>query len=171
MVFHWSLRDSKFPQLSITFLSILTDLNVTVCIVLIGTLISSPLGVFFFFFFRLCVLFSAPHYTTIAIIVNLMFNSPFSIPLLVSSICLSLFSLCGPLKRQNPPNDRFFFSGHLIRKKWPVCISKSWGISCISFSKTHSTLCQYHLVVWSNLNSLMIIFPTQSCLVFNSFFG
>ena len=42
VVFHWSLNDSKSPQVSRTILSILADLNcVVVCIVLIVTLISN----------------------------------------------------------------------------------------------------------------------------------
>ena len=49
-----------------------------------------------------------------------------------------------------------------------VCISKSISFSCADFS-----LCIYSLVVWSNFNLLLdshlISFPTQSCLVLNTF--
>ena len=44
---------------------------------------------------------------------------------------------------------------------------------CVTFSKTNSELCLYHLFVWSNFNDLQnsqwITFPTQSCLVLYSF--
>ena len=51
--FHWSLTDSKSPQVSRTFLSILADLsNAVVCMVLIcplisnfSSLLSNPLGI------------------------------------------------------------------------------------------------------------------------------
>ena len=51
-------------------------------------------------------------------------------------------------------------------------ISKSQRIFGVSFSKTDSWLCIYHLFVWSNLNFLhnfqWITPPTQTCLVLYS---
>ena len=45
----------------------------------------------------------------------------------------------------------------------------------ILFSRTNSGLCLYNLLVWSSFyllhNSCWITFPTQSCLVLNSFFA
>ena len=64
-------------------------------------------------------------------------------------------------------------SGRLAKIQWSVCISKSQRILCVSFSRTDSGLCIYHLFVWSNLNFLhnsqWITFPTQSCRVLYSF--
>ena len=73
----------------------------------------------------------------------------------------------------------FFFlfiilrSSHLADVWWFVSISKSqWGL-CVSFSRTVSWLCIYHLFIWSNFNFLHIsqgiTLPTQSCLDLYSF--
>ena len=54
-----------------------------------------------------------------------------------------------------------------------LLMSKSHRSLCVSFSRTDSGLCIYHLFVWLNLNllnnSLWITWPTQSCLVLFSF--
>ena len=64
-------------------------------------------------------------------------------------------------------------SDHLAEIKWSVCISKSQGNSCISFSRTDSGLCLWHLFAWSNFNflhnSIWITLATQLCLVLYSF--
>ena len=64
-------------------------------------------------------------------------------------------------------------SGRLAGIRWSVCISKSQRSLCVSFSRTYSGLCIYHLFVWSNFkflhNSQWITLPTQSCLVLYSF--
>ena len=69
--------------------------------------------------------------------------------------------------------SRFFLliitrSGRLAEIRWPVCILKSQKFLCISFSRTDSGLCIYHLFVWSNVNFLhnshWITFHTQLCL-------
>ena len=87
MVFHWSLRDSKSPQVSRTLLSILSDLNnAVVLIVSICPLISNSSNSL-----------SKPLETvpsspiTIGSTATLMFNSFLSY--LTWSKCLSLFSL------------------------------------------------------------------------------
>ena len=79
-------------------------------------------------------------------------------------------------KVHNSASSLFFFlliiirSGHLAKIWWSVCISKSQSCLCISFSRTDSALCIYHLFVWSNFNPLhnfqWITSPTQLCLVF-----
>ena len=65
-------------------------------------------------------------------------------------------------------------SCRLAKIRWSVCISKSQRSLCVSFSRTDSGLCIYHLFVWSNLNflhsPLWIILSTQSCLVLYFFF-
>ena len=73
----------------------------------------------------------------------------------------------------------FFFlliimrSGLRAEIRRPVCISKSHRSLWVSFSRTGSGLCIYHLLAWSNLNFLhisqWITLPTQSCLALYSF--
>ena len=45
-------------------------------------------------------------------------------------------------------------SGRLVEIRWSVCVSKSQRSLCISFSRTDSWLCIYHLFVWSSLHFL-----------------
>ena len=65
--------------------------------------------------------------------------------------------------------------GRLVEIRWSVCISKSQSSLYLSFSRTDSGLCIYHLFVWSNFyflhNFPWITFPTQSCLVLYSFWA
>ena len=64
-------------------------------------------------------------------------------------------------------------SSRLAEIRWSDCISKSQRILWVSFSKTDSDLCIFHLFVRSNLNFLhnspLIILPTLSCLVYSLF--
>ena len=93
--------------------------------------------------------------------------------------CFLWFLLYGPPGQQNPLDSRFSFlfiltrSGILAGIKWSVCISKSQRILLASFSRRDSGLWIYHLAVCLNFNSFhssyLIAFPTQSCLVWNSF--
>ena len=66
-------------------------------------------------------------------------------------------------------------SSRLAEVRWSICITKSQRLLWISFSRTDSGLCIYHLFVWSNLNFLhnsqWITLPTQSCLVLYSLFS
>ena len=111
---------------------------------------------------------------TIGIIFTLMFHD--FLGSLARSKYWALFSLplIFTLWSTIWPGFFFFFffsiiiprSGLLARIRQSVCISKSQGILYISFSKTHSDLCMYHLVVWWNFsflhNSQWITFPAQS---------
>ena len=178
MVFHWSLSDSKSPQVSRTLLSILAVLNNAV-VWMVSTRpptskSSSP--------------FSNPWVTvpnapiTIGIIVTCMFHSFFSS--LARSRYLSFFShsFCFILWSAGTAKSTilqvlFFLliiikSGLLAGIMWSVCILKSHRILCESFSRTGAGLCLYHLLIWSNLsflhNSQWIILPTQSCLALYS---
>ena len=58
---------------------------------------------------------------------------------------------------------------NLVEIRWSVCITKSQRSLCVSFSRTDSWFCIYHLFVWSNLNFLhnsqWITLSTPSCLV------
>ena len=111
MVFHRNLSDNKFPQVSRTFLSILTDLNsVLVWMVSTRGLISNyPKP----FTNPLVTVPSAP--TTIDITVTFMCHS-FSVP---TQSCLLLYSFCvnllhslimwGIVSSQSPHNQHLLF--------------------------------------------------------------
>ena len=179
MVFHWSLSDSKSPQVSRTLLSILTVLNNAV-VWMVSTRpptskSSSP------FSNPLVTVPNAP--ITIGIIVTCMFHSFFSS--LARSRYLSFFShsFCFILWSAGTAKSTilqvlFFFlliiikSGLLAGIRWSVCILKSQRSLCESFSRTGAGLCIYHLLEWSNLNFLhisqWITLPTQSFLALYS---
>ena len=143
MVFHWSLSDSKSPQVSRTLLSILAVLNNAV-VWMVSTRpptskSSSP--------------FSNPLVTvpnspiTIGIIVTCMFHSFFSS--LARSRYLSFFShsfsfilWSAETAKSTILQVLFFFlliiikSGLLARIRWSVCILKSHRSLCESLSRT-----------------------------------
>ena len=142
VVFHRSLRDSKFPQASMTPLRILN--NAIVRMILILPLISNSSS-----------LFSRP-----------LWNVPFFFILWSSGLILR--------------NGKFFYFLSIITRsdvlagiKWFVGILKSPTTLSVSFSRTDSTLCIYHLFVWSNVNFLhnsqWITFSAHSCLALYSF--
>ena len=180
MVFHWSLSDSKSPQVSKTLLSILAILNSAV-VWMVSTCppaskSSSP--------------FNNPLVTVLiasitnGTIVTFMFYSFFNS--LARSRYLSFFSHSFSFILWSAGTAKstifqilFFFlviiirSGLLAEIRWSVCMSKSHRSLCVSFSWTAAWLCIYHLFVWSNLNFLhisqWITLPTQSYLVLYSF--
>ena len=179
MVFHWSLSDSKSPQVSRTLLSILAVLNNEV-VWMVSTRLptsksSSP------FSKPLVTVPKAP--ITIGIIVTCIFHSFFN--LLARSRYLSFFShsfsfiLWSAGTAKSTILQVLFFlliiirSGLLAEITWSVCMSKSHRSLCVLFSRTGVGLCIYHLFVWSNFNFLhisqWITLPTQSCLVLHSF--
>ena len=151
MVFHWSLSDSKSPQVSKTRLSILAVLsNAVVWIVSTRpptSKSSSP------FNYPLVTVLNAP--ITIGTIVTFMLHSFFNS--LARSRYLSFFS----------PSIRFILwsagtakstilqilfllliimrSGLLAGIRWSVCMLKSHRSLCESFSRTGAGLCIYHL--------------------------
>ena len=67
----------------------------------------------------------------------------------------------------------FFFDYHKVESSGRDEVLECQRSLCVSFSRTDSRLCIYHLFVWSNFNFLhnsqWITFPTQSCLVLYSF--
>ena len=169
MVFHWSLSDSKSPQVSRTLLSILADLNnAVVSTVSTRPLISKSSS--------LCTipLVTVPSVSiTVGTTVTFMFLSFFSS--LARSWNLSLFSLsfsfalwsAGTAKSTIQQILSFLFfcllflvfftitrSSRLAEIRWFVCIFKSHRILCISFSRMDSGVCIYHLFVWSNVSFL-----------------
>ena len=166
MVFHWSLSDSKSPQVSRTLLSILAGFNnAVVWMVSTRPPISESSRPFNN---PLITVPKAP--ITIGTIVTLMFHSFFNS--LARSRYLSFFShffsfiLCQPEQQSRKfCKFSFFLSiiiwfGLLAEIRWSVCMSKSHRSVYVSFSRTGAGLCIYHLFVWSNLDSC--IFPSGS---------
>ena len=170
MVFHWSLRDSKSSQVSRTFFSILTVLNNAV-LWMVSTRpptsnSSNP------FYNPLVTVPKAP--IVIGIIITFRFHSFFNS--LARSCYLSFFSTSfqflsvlfgGQLVLQSPQFLQvlslfFFFFLITIRSvflpeiKRSDCVSKSHRSLCVSFTRTVTGLCMYHLFVWSNFNFLHI---------------
>ena len=88
---------------------------------------------------------------------------------------------CRDIKVDNLADFLFFFLLIIIRSRiqaeiwWSVCISMSHRSLWVSFSRTGSGLCIYHLLAWSNLNYLLIsqwiTLPTQSCPALYSFYA
>ena len=119
---------------------------------------------------------------TIGITVTLMFHI-FSIPKQAGTYpsfhFLSIL-LCSQPGQQSPQFDKFYLfllliirPGRLAEIRWSVCIPKSLRRLCVSFSRTDTSLCVYHLFAWSNFNffsnSEWITLPTRSYLVLYSF--
>ena len=115
---------------------------------------------------------------TIDTIVTFMFHSFFTS--LARSRYLSFFalSLWFILWSAGTSNSLFYLliiirSGLLAGIRWSVCMLKSHRSICEGFSWTGDWLCIYHLLVWSNLNSLHIsqwtTLPTRSFLALYSF--
>ena len=130
VVIHRSLNVCKSPQVSRTFHSILTDLNNAVdWMVLILPPVSNSSSLSSKFFRTIP---SAP--TTISITVTFTYYIFFLILWLSLIICLPfcfiLFSLCGPLGRQNALDSNFLFLLIIPGTRWSVCISKSLILVC-----------------------------------------
>ena len=178
MVFHWSLGDSKSPQISRTLLSILADLNnaivwmvftcpliskssslwinpfVTVLNALI-TIVSPSLScstVFFQFFSKVKIFISLFTFFQFYTVVGRNDKVHYTAGSLLSFFFFFFFFLL-----------TLTGSGRLAEIRWSICISKSQWTLCVSFSRTDSKLCIYHLFVWSNINlehnSQWISFP------------
>ena len=179
MVFHWSLCDSKSPQVSRTRFSILAVLsNAVVWIFSTRPLTSKSSRPFN------NPLVTVPNTPiTIGTIVTFMFHSFFNS--LVMSGYLSFFSLSFRFILWSAGTTKstilqilfllliIMRSGLLAGIRWSVCMLKSHRSLCESFSWTGAGLCIYHLFVWSNWNFLhisqWITLPTKSCLALSSF--
>ena len=160
MIFHWSLSDSKSPQVSRTLLSILAVLNNDV-VWIISTrpptsLSSRPFNDPF------VTVLKAP--ITIGIIAFFMFHSFFQFPSKVE-VFIFLFTFfsfiqwSARIAKSTTLNILFYLlivirSGLLAEIRWSVCMSKSQRSLCVSFSRTCVGLCIYHSLVWSNLKFL-----------------
>ena len=150
MAFHWSLSDSKSPQVSWTLLNILAVLNNAV-VWMVSThpptsKSSSP------FNNPLATVTKAP--ITIGIIVTCMFHSFFNslprsryLPFFSHSFHFILWS-AGTAK-STILYVLFFLliiirSGLLAEIRWSVCRSKSHRSLCVLFSRIGAGLCIYH---------------------------
>ena len=170
MVFPWSLRDSKSPQLSRTRFRILAVLSNAVSTRPPTSNSSRPFNNPF------VIVPKAP--VTIGTIVTFMFHRFFNS--LARSRYLSFFLLSFRFILWSAGTAKstilqilfslliIIRSGLLTEIRWSVCMFKSHRSLCVSFSRTGAGLCIYHLIVWSNLNFLhisqWITWPTQSCL-------
>ena len=167
MVFHWSLSDSKSPQVSSTLLSILVILNNAV-IWMDSThpptsKSSSPVNNL------LVTVLKAP--ITIGTIVTFIFHGFFQFPSKVEVLILlfTFFQFYSVISRDSKVHNfanslflSFFFflfiirSGLLAEIRWSVCMSKSHRSLCVLFSRTDAGLFIYHLFELSNFNFLHI---------------
>ena len=151
MVFHWSLSDSKSPQVSRTLLSIQAVLN-NVVVWMVSTRpptskSSSP------FSNPLASVPNAP--VSIDIIVTCMFHSFFNSQARSRYFFSHSFSfiLWSARTAKSTILQVLFFlliifsSGFLAEIKWSVCISKSHRSLCVLFSRTGARLWIYHLFV------------------------
>ena len=159
MVPHWSLSESKSPQVSRTLLSNLAVLSYAVVwmVSIVHQLPSPPVP--------LVTVPNAP--ITIDIIVTCIFHSFFNS--LARLRYLSFFShsfsfilWSAGTAKSNILQVLFFFlliiikSGLLAGFRLSICMLKSHRSLCVAFSRTGARLCIYHLFVWSNLNFLHI---------------
>ena len=174
MVFHWSLSDSKSPQVSRILLSLLAVLsNAVVWMVSTRPPTSKSSRPFSK---PLVIVPKAP--ITIGTIVTFMFHSFFNSlarPRYLSFFPHSFrFILWSARTAKSTVLQILFFlliimrSGFLAGIRWSVWMLKSHRSLCASFSRICAGLCINHLLVRSNLNFLhisqRITLPTQSYL-------
>ena len=160
MVFYWSLSDSKSPQLSWTLLSILAEFNnAVVWMVSSHPLISqssspstNPFGDctectnYDWYHHH----FHVPHFLQLSCKVQVFIS--------LFAFFQFYFVVCQDGKVHYSAGPLFLLiitrSGYLAKIKWSICITKSQGSLCVSFSRMDFGLCIYQLFVWSNLNFL-----------------
>ena len=161
MAFHWTLSDSKSPQVSRILLSILAILN-NALVWMVSTRpptskssspLNNPIGIIFHCFFQ--------------------FFGEVEVPIFLFTFCPFYSVVSWNCKIDNFSDSLLFLliiirSGLLAEIRWSERMSKYHKRSCVFF-KTDDGLCIYHLLVRSKLNflhiSLCITLLTQSCLV------
>ena len=162
MVAHWSLCDSKFPQVSRTVLSIMTDLkNAVVWMVSTRHLISVS-----FLILRWLYQEHQLQLVSSSLSCSTVFSIPWQGPCTYPYFRFLSILLCGQLGQQSPQFGKFSFtcwlqstdlaiiitrSGHLAKVIWSVCLSKSQRSLCVPSSRTDVGLYIYHSSVRSNL--------------------
>ena len=160
MDFHWSLSDSKSPQVSRTLLNILAVLNNVVVgwspLVLLFPSPPVPLIIFWWLYQK--------HQSRLVWLSSSCSMVFFQFPILIFTFFQFYFVVSQDSKVHNFASSlslslfffSFFFlliiirSGLLVEIRWSVCMPKSLGSLCVSFSRTDAVLCIYHLFVWSN---------------------
>ena len=171
MVFHWSLRDSKSPQVSRTLISILAVRSNAVVWTVSSrpptSKSSSPFNNPLVF--GDCTKSTNHDWYNCHRHVPYFFQFPSQVQVLI--LLFTFFQFYSVVhwdsKIDNSASSFFFFffffllliiirSGLLAEIRWSVCLSKSHRSLCVSFSRTDAGLCIYHLFVWSNLNILYI---------------
>ena len=159
MDFHWSLSDSKSPQVSRTLLSILAVLNNAV-VWMVSTRpptskSSSP------FSNTLVTVPNATNYNWYNCHQHLpqffQFSSKVEVLILLFTFFQLYSEVCRDRKVDYFASSLFFLLiiikyGLLAGIRWSVCILKSHRSLWESFSRTGAGFCIYHLLVWSNLN-------------------
>ena len=124
MIFHCNLSDSKAQQGSRSLLIISNIMVWMVSVLPLISICSKPLESVLSVSTTIGITITYPRYFSLA---RSMYSSIFS---------LFLFSLCGPLERQNPQNGIFFLLIKisyclLVGIKGFVCFSKSQIMLCI----------------------------------------
>ena len=143
MVFHWSLSDSKSPQVSRSLLSILADLVNAV----VGMVSTCPL------IFKS----SSPFINPLLTVLSALIIKSITVTFMIHSFSSSLFAFFQfyPFvsrngKVHNSSGSIFSWtiswSDRLAEITW---FQRNW---LISFSWTDSGLCLYHLLAWPNFN-------------------
>ena len=152
--------DNKSPHVSSTLLRILADLiNALVWMVSTRPLIST----------------SSSPFTNLSVTVP---KAPINIGINVTFMFFSFFQFSGMVELliilfpffqfysvvswdsvvHNSSSSLFLLiilrSGRLAEIRWSVCISKSQGSFCVSFTRTDARWCICRLFVWSNFNFL-----------------
>ena len=186
MVSHWSLSNTKSPQVSRTLLSIQADLNSA----LVWMVSTRPL-----------IYKSSSHYTNPLVTSKTTnhnwYHNHFHVPQFFQFSrkvqVLIFFSLSFSFTpwsagQQNPLFRKFSFflffsflffffffviitrSGRLTEIRCSIGISKSQRSLCVSFSKTDSGFCIYHLFVWQFSISCTVpvdhlVYPIVSSLI------
>ena len=178
MVFHWNLSDES-PLVSRTILSILAVFNDAVVWMVTSrsptSKSSSPIN---------NPLVTVPKSQLVQLSLSCSTDFlKFSIKVEVLILLFTFFQFYSVVIRDSKVDNFAGFllfllliiirSGLLAEIRWYVCMSKFHWSLCVSFSWTDAGLCTYHLLVWSDLNFLLIsqwiTLPTQSCLALYSF--
>ena len=148
MVFHWSLSDTKTPEVSRNILSILAVFN-NVVVWMVSTRLSNSKSFRPFNNPLACV---AKALITIGTVVNLIFHSfffQFSSKFKVLILLFPFFQFYSVVSRDskvdNFANSLFFLlsiirSGLLVEIRWSMFMPKPHRSLCVSFSRTGAGL-------------------------------
>ena len=154
MVFHWSLSDSKFLQVSRTLLSSLADLNNAVVWMVSTRPLISKSSSLCTKSFGDCTERANYNWYHRYFHVREFFQFPSKVQVLIS--LFAFFQFYPVVSRNGKVHylacSLFLLtitrSGCLAEIRWSVCILKSQRNLCVSFSWTNSGSSLYHLFVW-----------------------